>query len=378
MPQYLLQTGNTPTLTFYEAQAVIGQQVELVDQLAVLFNAEADQTAIAQFKLLGAAVRLVKVERDWQKYSANQLTKTLGELLTAQASDKLQFAVAQWGQTEAERISLTELKKALTAQQIKTRFIEGARRGLSAAVLLHQPVTELVVWQRAEQVLIGRTLAVQDIDYWTTKDRQKPYADRKKGMLPPKVARAMVNLAIGSNKNTRVYDPFCGTGTILIEALERGCRVVGSDADNKAVVGAQANLAWFADLADLPPDFTIFRQEAAHASPEQVDQPVDAIVTEPFLGKPQAKPEQLAGIFKGLEKLYLGAFRQWRSILHKGSKIVMVFPRVELASGQVYDFRSFVDKLHDHGYTLQVDFGAISYARPQAQTQRDIIVLRLN
>lgn len=376
MPQYLLQTGNTPALTFYEAQAVMGSQSEKIDDLAVLFTADTDEQASQLFKLLGASVRLVKVERDWQTYSEETLSQTLVETLMSQATDHLQFAVARWGEATAEQISLTELKKALQKEQVKARYLEGSRDGLSAAVLLHQEVTELIVWQKAGKILIGRTLAIQDIDYWTIKDRRKPYFDRKKGMLPPKVARAMVNLAIGAQAEGQVvYDPFCGTGTILLEALERGCKVIGSDVDEKATIGAQTNLAWFAQLAELPTDFKVFQQPVAHATSQQIGQKVTALVTEPFLGKPQAKSEQLPGIFKGLEKLYLGAFKQWQQILAPGAVVVMVFPRAELSNGKAFDLSHFVDKLGDHGYTLRVDFGAIRYARPQAQIQRDIVVL---
>ena len=376
MPQYLLQTGNTPALTFHEAQAVMGSQTKALGDLAVSFIADSDEQAIQLFKLLGASVRLVKVERDWQKYSEKTLFSDSVKILMSQATDHLQFAVARWGETTADQISLTELKKSLKKEAIKARYLEGSRDGLSAAVLLHQEVTELVVWQKADKFLIGRTLAVQDIDYWTVKDRQKPYFDRKKGMLPPKVARAMVNLAIGAKDAGQVvYDPFCGTGTILLEALERGCRVIGSDVDEKATIGAQTNLAWFADLAELPVSFKVFQASVAHVSPQQIDQKITGLVTEPFLGKPQAKPEQLPDIFKGLEKLYLGAFKNWRQILTPGAVVVMVFPRVELTNGKIYDFSRFVDKLSDHGYTFRIDFGVIRYARPQAQIQRDIVVL---
>jgi tRNA G10 N-methylase Trm11 len=362
-------------LTFYEASAVVGEQVERLGTQAVQFAADSDESARTLFGLLGAAVRVIKIERDWQKYTTSKLGAILVELLTEQVKDnKLQFAIANWGQQADDEISLSELKKALLKKNIKVRFIEGARQGLSAAVLLHQPVTELVVWQNEGQTLIGRTLGVQDIDYWTTKDRGKPYADRKKGMLPPKIARAMVNLALGTSTRPVVYDPFCGTGTILLEALERGCLVVGSDADGKAAQGTKDNLRWFADLADLPTDFKVFTSQAAHVTPAQVGQPISAIVTEPFLGKPQTSTEKLAGSFKGLEKLYLGAFKQWRALLQDQALVVMIFPRVELADGRLFELSDFVDKLQPYGYTRRVDFGQIRYFRPQAQIQRDIIV----
>lgn len=380
MAQFLLQAGNTPTLSFYEAQAVIGSSLQKITDQVLIFAATDDQAAKAFFHLLGASVRLVKVAKDWQTYTADSLRVALIDLLAKKKQGKIQFTIAQWGDRETERISQQALKEALTEKGIKSRFIEGARAGLSAAVLLNQDVTELIVLQQGKKILLGETLAVQDIDHWTHKDRGKPYADRKKGMLPPKVARAMVNLALSETvvPGTLVYDPFCGTGTILMEALERGAQVVGSDLAREAAVGAQTNLAWFAGRFHLPTNFEVFQSDVAHVLPANLPKAVDAIVTEPFLGKPQPQTDELPGMFRGLEKLYLGAFSQWRGILRKTAKIVIIFPRVEVPHGKTFDCSTFVDKLAAHGYTRQVDFGAIRYHRPQAIVQRDIIVFQYN
>ncbi|HCR81121.1 MAG: hypothetical protein UY13_C0002G0359 [Candidatus Pacebacteria bacterium GW2011_GWB1_47_8] len=378
MPQYLLQAGNTPSLSRYEAAAVMGDSVEKLNERTLLFTAPDDQAAKSLFQLLGASIRLVRLEREWQTYTESKLEAALVELLTRENPAKLQFTVAQWGDRDTTRISQGALKAVLAEKGIKSRFIEGARDGLSAAVLLNQEVMELVVVQQGKKMLLGTTLVVQDIDHWTAKDRGKPYADRKKGMLPPKIARAMVNLALGNTPKPGVivYDPFCGTGTVLMEALERGAHVVGSDLAHEAAVGAQTNLAWFADRFHLPAQFQVFQSEVTHVTLNHLPGKIDAIVTEPFLGKPQPKPNELPGMFRGLEKLYLGAFHQWRSLLRPGATVVVIFPRVELPNRPVFDCQNFVDRLATYGYTRQIDFGQIRYHRPQAIVQRDIVMFQ--
>lgn len=380
MPQYLLQSGNTPSLTLFEARSVTGTSVEELTPEAVRFSAPDDEEAQRLFSLLGGSVRLARIEQDWQEYSAETLEKALLELLLIGKPSKLRFSVAQWGNQQSQRLSLFTLKEKLEEAGVKTRFLEGARDGLSAAVLLHQNVVELIVVEKEGQLLLARTVAVQDIDHWTVKDRRKPYSDRKKGMLPPKLARALVNIALGAevSPDTLLYDPFCGTGTVLIEALERGARVVGSDADSVAVEGTQMNLAWFTDAFHLTAPFSVFPSDVSQVSLNQLPGKVDVIVTEPFLGKVQPKPHQLEGMFRGLEKLYLGAFRQWRGILQTGARVVMIFPRVEAENGRVYDFSRFVDKLQADGYTLQVDFGTLRYHRRDAVVQRDIGIFEYN
>jgi tRNA (guanine10-N2)-dimethyltransferase len=57
-----------------------------------------------------------------------------------------------------------------------------------------------------------------------------------------KLSRAMVNLS-GLNENEILCDPFCGTGTILLEAESMGIRSIGIDFDKKMCEVAKKNLA---------------------------------------------------------------------------------------------------------------------------------------
>lgn len=80
----------------------------------------------------------------------------------------------------------------------------------------------------------------------------KPFVERrpkKKPFFHPsamqaKLARCMVNLArprIGEV----VFDPFCGTGSMLIEAAFIGCKVLGLDVQRRMIKGALRNLKYF-------------------------------------------------------------------------------------------------------------------------------------
>jgi len=62
--------------------------------------------------------------------------------------------------------------------------------------------------------------------------------------LPPKLARCMVNLA-RPKADCVVLDPFCGSGSILIEAGLIGCRVLGSDVKDLMVKGSLLNMRFF-------------------------------------------------------------------------------------------------------------------------------------
>jgi len=60
--------------------------------------------------------------------------------------------------------------------------------------------------------------------------------------MPPKIARCMVNLA-RPRAGDMVLDPFCGTGSFLVEAGLIGCRVLGSDIKRRMVMGSIQNLS---------------------------------------------------------------------------------------------------------------------------------------
>ncbi|MCK4243699.1 hypothetical protein KAX03_02410 [Candidatus Bathyarchaeota archaeon] len=59
--------------------------------------------------------------------------------------------------------------------------------------------------------------------------------------LHPKLARCMVNLCRATS-GSLLLDPFCGTGSILIEAGMIGCKIVGSDVKPSMVEGSLTNL----------------------------------------------------------------------------------------------------------------------------------------
>jgi len=61
--------------------------------------------------------------------------------------------------------------------------------------------------------------------------------------LSPKLARCMVNLA-RAKPGVTLLDPFCGTGSILIEARLIGCRALGSDLKPEMVRGSLRNLKY--------------------------------------------------------------------------------------------------------------------------------------
>lgn len=374
MSKYIFLFGNTPALSWLELKSLVPSSELLRENLAQT-DLSRDE-AVSTFPLLGGSVKLIEVTGSLNPEKKGALDQIGDFLATKKTSGKLTFSLGIFGEDLLD-ISETDIKKHLRDNlSISSRFIEHKQSGLSASVLLHQEkVIEIVFLEVDGQVWLGQTIAVQDIDDWTKRDRRKPYADRKKGMLPPKVARMMVNIA--GQESDVIYDPFCGTGTVLAEALMTGhSLVIGSDLDGQATSGAEKNLSWLKNEYNLSGEVKIFLSDVVQINKysDLKNNPVDAIVTEPFLGKPKPQLDQLDNIYKGLEKMYLGAFKVFKEILKNGGKVVIVFPMVETYK-TTYSLKNLIDKLEELGYTTTSE--PVLYARQNAVVQRQIYVFKL-
>ncbi len=399
MTRLYIQLGTNEALSAAELDALletklaapterVGQPLEFLVTLEV----ESDDDAVIQEVAeqlqyrAGGIVKIMRERRDLghvdreDEFTPFQLEDIIADIIirtTLDADQRITFGVGKLGFEHLATPDPMQVKKTLRKEKRKSRFIEGPAAGLTAAVLLHQDVREFLALYLGDRIAIAETLTVQDIDAWTHRDREKPFAERRRGMLPPKLARIMVNLGLattnaGSTKSRPyLYDPFCGTGTIALEALLRGCDVANSDVDEKASAGTQRNLDWFLSQHNELQErmASSFAADATHVELSQLDRHVDTIVTEPLLGQLTPDQSDAPNIIDGLERLYLGAFKQWRQLLKPGASIVMVFPVITFAD-KSYDLSDLIDKLESLDYTFISE--PIRYARPDAVVQRDI------
>lgn len=383
MQEYLFLLGSTPELSFAELQAIFGQKVRRFHSHIAIVSLDQKLDAVFTLKQLGGTIKIAQIFKELSTdISENDLQAELVAYFLNLKQNRIHFSLGEIGRDHLEKFDLVSLKDALQEQGLKVRFSDRARSGASAALLLHRRELIDILLAQGESLLLARTLAVQDIDDWTLRDRGKPYADRQKGMLPPKLARIMVNLAVGplaleENKvqTTTLYDPFCGTGTILLEAAFYPLAVFGSDLDIRAVLGARENLDWWSETYQRSLKAETFATEVTKTTPSQLkNKKINFLVTEPFLGKQTPKSSELPGIFRGLGKLYLGAFRHWSKILASQAQLVVIFPRVKADNGQLFSLDFLFDKLAPLGYNKRSS--GLFYARPQAIIEREIVIFQ--
>lgn len=113
-------------------------------------------------------------------------------------------------------------------------------------------------------------------------DKRYPKAYHHRAALKTVVAYALLRLARLPEEEGALLDPFCGSGTILIEAafvLPR-YQLYGSDIDPRAVAGAQENIR----LLGLAERVRIQRANALHLSEVYPPETFTAIVTNPPFG----------------------------------------------------------------------------------------------
>jgi tRNA G10 N-methylase Trm11 len=218
---------------------------------------------------------------------------------------------------------------------------------------------EIDILVSQEHLYLGKTLTVQDFEDYGRRDYQRPVRDQQIGMLPPKVAQEMINLALvpGSAKTSlkqAILDPFVGCGTILQEAMIMGYKVVGSDISEKAIENSEKNLLWIKNRYKLPPGhFELFTSDVKELLSNLPKLVYEAIVTEGTLGPNYLKPpsdEEIKTNFSNLGKTYLGAFKVFKKILKPGKRIVIALPAYRRARGYLYF--EIVDKLTALGYDI--------------------------
>lgn len=380
MTSFLFILGRKSDLCFAElsrvAEARFGVSAHRIVEGAALIELPSDTEARELQGLLGGTMKVVEVAYLGPNLNTQTLEEKAAEILAKLGQGKkITFGLGEIGRESLDALAHNEVKRILRDKGISSRFVDSVRSGLSASVLLHQDVDEIMVVKAGDQVVIGYTISVQNIDDWTRRDREKPASDRRRGMLPPKLARIMVNLASPGETSARILDPFCGTGTVLLESLMLGKEAIGSDIRADAVNQTLTNLKWFSQNYPGEHKTDCFLADATRLMVADTKGKLDAIVAEGLLGPLTPGVKDLPNIFKGLEKLYLGCLKQWTQILKPGASVVLALPLVATGKSP-FSLESLIDRSGELGYNTLLP--AMVYDRPEAVVKRQIFVLEYN
>ncbi|MCC6563544.1 hypothetical protein IT087_01490 [Candidatus Uhrbacteria bacterium] len=340
--KHFLLAGIHPELTLSEAEAVLSIKIEqrmgpmlLVDQTG--FDGAALQERLAGVVKLGD----VLFEADLKDLDLKALAEQLADQIDVRPrGERVLFGLTVLGSpndiSPLKKLPI-ELKRTLQDRKRSVRWVTGDRGEISPAAVAKLRLTtegyDFVIGVSGKKAVVGLTTNVQNADLWSWREFSRPFRDAKTGMLPPKLARLMINLATGDGQDLKsLLDPFCGGGTVLMEAamLFPDARIVGSDIDPIQVGGSKENFVWLNQegLVPLSSAPTLLISPAKNVDKE-LKQTFDAIVTEGYLGEPLRGHEMRPFLMKNkenVEKVWKDALPVLAKLLNPGGRLVCVWP----------------------------------------------------
>jgi tRNA G10 N-methylase Trm11 len=309
----------------------------------------------------------------------------------------LDFGWTVFGGSKAAQQRLAKLamkfKRELKERGVASRWVTGEHnQELSPAAVaklkLIDQGLDVCLFVSGETVHVGRTTDVQDATAWSDRDYGRPARDDVNGMLPPKLARIMVNLAKASHGSTLV-DPFCGGGTVLMEAAlatEAG-KLVGSDLEAKQIADSKKNQDWLIGMHILRPNdasrFQYILSDVKTLGRHLATKSIDRIVTEGYLGPPlhgRERREDLERNASQISELWKAALLALRPLLRPNARLVVIWPAFKTEHGMARV--DLTPALSELGYALidplagwEEQPGPFIYTRPGQFIARRVAIL---
>ncbi len=199
---------------------------------------------------LGGTIRMAEVVGEF--FSSAELLSAMKQVIDkTETRGAMNLGISGFG-VKKDMVNqwLYDLKaKAGTAER-KVRIANQKGELLTSGKIFHDKLlkkgTELIVWKNGDSYLLAQTKANQNLRNYELRDRKKEFRDARMGMLPPKLAQILLNLAQPTWDET-VIDPFCGSGTVNIEAAITGYKTYGSDINGEFASQAQGNFEQMAE-----------------------------------------------------------------------------------------------------------------------------------
>jgi tRNA G10 N-methylase Trm11 len=379
---YIAILGRQPAISIAELERTYGDVSWFSDTSALI---ETDALNIQRLGGTQKAGRVIDQVNgtDW-RHASIKIVQHYSKVW-AKYEGKITLGISAYGFTTTTReIQKTGLilKSKLKGTTASLRLIPNQDNALSTATSHHNKLglsdnkIELIVVRGAGKIVIAESTGAQNITALAARDQGRPKRDAFVGMLPPKLAQIMVNLA-GLEKG-RILDPFCGTGVILQEAGLMQYAVYGTDLAEKMIRYSADNLKWLQDTQNITLDVQLQEGDATTA---KWDSPVDAIVAESYLGQPFSAPPSSAKLteVRGNCNHIISAFlKNLGTQIKSGTPVVLAIPAWKDTEGG-FTHLPLISQLEKLGYK-EVEFTTVRpeqllYFRPDQVVARELLVL---
>lgn len=396
--------GRQPEIGLAELEALYGfDQVIPVGQQATLVKSDVD------FDRLGGTVKTATLLEEIPSDNLTKIFKKISQLLPEIVKElptegKVKLGLSLYGfdmSPYAINGEALKLKKVIRRLNRSVRVVPNDEPALSSAQTFHNSLTselglEFVIVADGPRTFVGRVAHVQDINAYRTRDRNRPKRDAFVGMLPPKLAQIVINLAAGHlpadgqpNPHTptpTVLDPFCGTGVILQEAHLMGYNVYGSDLSPKMVDYSRTNLDWLTSKSNNLTSQVFIEQADATSHTWQIPTATSPtstvfIACETDLGQPlggqQPSNEKIQAIVHSTNKVIRDFLKNIAPQLKSQTRLCLAIP-AWFIENQESRHLPVLNELANLGYK-HLEFrhapGELIYRRADQVTARELVVL---
>ncbi|MFP4514668.1 MAG: TRM11 family SAM-dependent methyltransferase [Parcubacteria group bacterium] len=335
MYKYIFILGSNPGLSLAEILSVFDiKKYSLLTEALVI---ETDKSLDIQKSIdkLGGTIKIAEYK---EEFDYKNLKESIADLIYKEAlsrkKGKFNYAISLYGKVNVNYKDLAiGIKNLLRINAVSSRWVkaQGKEKSLSSASVYHNKLlsengVELLLINNNKRVIVGKTLAVQSFIDYSKRDYGRPERDSFSGMIPPKLAKMMLNLSGFKNSDT-LLDPFCGSGTIINEALFLGLKkIYGFDISKKAVEDTSNNLKWLEkEFSQDASSVEIKQLDVRKLSQDLAKSSIDIVCTEPYLGPQRGKIEAKT-VKNELDKLYSEALEELYKVLKPKAKVVMIWP----------------------------------------------------
>jgi tRNA G10 N-methylase Trm11 len=396
--KYFAILGRQPKISYAELESLFGSENVSVFSADIAILETELNTEICQ--RLGSIIKICEVVSEqsytnWPKLSQN-IIHTFSKIGKTYPDGKITIGISLYGLNiklkDLEKTGLSA-KKVLKASGRPIRLVPNKQTFLSTPQVIHNKLLttsgiELVAVASGNKLLLGKTIYEQDIEAYTARDQARPKRDAYIGMLPPKLAQTIINLAAGPinivnetevNTNSTLLDPFCGTGVVLQEALLMGYSVIGTDINPKMIDYSIENISW---LKDKYPEATnhYVRIELGDAQEHQWPKDVAIVAGETYLGQPISMipdPEKLTRLVNETNSLHKRSLANLAKQLAPGTRICLAVPTWRTKKG--FKHLPTLDQLGEIGYN-RIEFkhtklNDLIYIRENQFVGRELVVL---
>lgn len=289
--------GRQPAIGLAELESLYGADaVRPVGEYAATVDPAVDFARLGG--TIKAAVLIDRIEGTNPQKAFDRCRRALPDFISDFPEGKIKLGTSLYGLAmplAKQNANTLSLKKVLRDVGRSVRVVPNTEPALSSAQTYHNQLTselgcELVFVRDGAHTLVGRVTDVQNINEYTERDRERPKRDARVGMLPPKLAQTIINLAggpksAGAESSQVLLDAFCGTGVILQEASLMGYDVYGTDVEERMIRYTRDNINWLRENHQLANEMFF---EVGDATTHTWRQPIDIIACEGYLGTPFA------------------------------------------------------------------------------------------